>query len=151
MKKPSTTAHNEIQFIGFWQGVAAELGNSRLRISLKPNNIHELVDKDCDGPNYLKKIIKKSYKLSRCQHIKSPISLEKLLNLLGETAFELQGKHRDDLFDIELLEEIAWHISSRYSAQIKPFISNIDELPTDNSAAVISFPNYKTRKANSNL
>jgi hypothetical protein len=133
----------------FWLRVANELGTSRLRIDKLANSIHQFLDKDSDSKLYLRDLIKKSYKLSRCQHLASPISLEVVLDLLGETAHKLRGDQRDDLFDIELLEEIAWHINDRYWPEIQsllPCDENDDGAKT--SAQILSFPNFKIRRAN---
>lgn len=149
MNKPGSNDIEPIQFLEFWRLVASELGTSRLRINTEAKTIHELVDKDSDNRPYLSEAIRKSYKLSRCQHLASPISLEHVLDILGETAYTLQGDQRDDLFDIELLEEIAWHISDRYSVQLSKLLRD-DEQPEkrSQSAQIVSFPNYKIRRAN---
>ena len=115
-KTSSDDSADPIQFIEFWNLIANELGSSRLRIDVKAKTIHELFSQDSDARVYLRDAIKKTYKLSKCQHLRSPISLITVLDVLGQTAYELQGEKADDLFDIELLEEIAWHISNRYPA-----------------------------------
>ncbi|MEM7358670.1 MAG: hypothetical protein AAF431_06225 [Pseudomonadota bacterium] len=149
MSKPGKNAFEPIQFLEFWRLVAIDLGNSRLRINTNAKSIHELVDKDGDSRSYLVDAIRKSYKLSQCQHLASPISLEHVLDILGETAYTLQGDQRDDLFDIELLEEIAWHISDRYSIQLSTLVEQHDKPAANNkSAQIVSFPNYKIRRAN---
>ena len=156
MKKTATLDASSVHFGEFWRGVAADLGNSRIRISRSANSIREFVDKDSDCKRYLYKLIAKSYKLSRCQHLESPLSLELVLDLLGETAFALQGDERDDLFDIELLEEIAWHITSRYSLEIKFILARQGRICSpdhkkQSNAQIVSFPNYKIRRSNRTL
>lgn len=149
MSRAGNSEAYPIQFNLFWRRVANELGTSRLRINKLANSIHHFLDRDSDSKLYLRELIKKSYKLSRCQHLASPISLEVVLDLLGETAHQLRGEQRDDLFDIELLEEIAWHISERYSAELKSLLPAAKQTkPTSTCAQIISFPNYKIRRAN---
>ncbi|MFT5611355.1 MAG: hypothetical protein ACI9LU_001857 [Polaribacter sp.] len=141
-----------VYFGEFWLRVAADLGNSRIRISDSAKTIHEFIDKDSDCKRYLLELIKRSYKLSKCQHLGSPLRLELVLDLLGETAYQLQNDQTDDLFDIELLEEIAWHICSRYSAQISFILENSTAQPSKASQAqIISFPNYKIWRSNIKL
>ena len=153
-RKPySDASADPTQFVEFWSLIATELGSSRLRINSSATTIHELIDRDSDARVYLRDAIKKSYKLSKCQHLRSPICVVSVLDVLGEAAYALQGEKADDLFDIELLEEIAWHISNRYPPHFF-----LDEHPNTNvpkpitgkqkPAQVVSFPNYKTRRAN---
>ena len=152
MKQAVKLDATSVHFDEFWRRVAADLGNSRIRISNSAKTIHEFIDKDSDCKTYLLELIKKSYKLSKCQHLGSPVTLELVLDLLGETAYQLQGDQRDDLFDIELLEEIAWHISSRYSSQVKSMLEN-NALGTSkhSQAQIVSFPNYKIWRSNTKL
>lgn len=148
VKLDATSVH----FDEFWRRIAADLGNSRIRILDSAKTIHEFVDNDSDCKSYLRELIRNSYKLSKCKHLGSPLALELVLDLLGDTAYELQDDQKDDLFDIELLEEIAWHISSRYTAQINSIL-NV-ELPGNSKKTrcqIVSFPNYKTRRSNSTL
>ena len=148
-----------IQFIEFWLAIASELGTSRLRLNPEARNINELFDRNSDAQLYLQTIIKRSYKANRCQHLRSSISLASILDLLGETAYQLKGEQADDLMDIELLEEIAWLSCNRYTLQLQQLIS---EQPADEPdhktgkiksvrSRVVSFPNYKIRKANSQI
>ena len=164
--KPSLeTKPAPVQFIEFWRLVAVELGTSRLRVNRYAKTIHELVSKDSDARVYLRDAIKKSYKSSKCQNLCSPIYIEGVLDILGETAYQLQGDQADDLFDIELLEEIAWHISNRYTAHIESLnrVNGENNSSSDTpdwyrsthrkscQAQVLSFPNFKIRKANGRL
>ncbi|NNC99478.1 MAG: hypothetical protein HKN85_04795 [Gammaproteobacteria bacterium] len=155
MKKPPIKQLQQVQFFEFWHTVATELGNSKLRINRGARTIHDFVDKESDVRDYLKDAIKKSYKLSRCRNLSSPISMDSVLDILGETAFRLQDDQRDDLFDIELLEEIAWHISNRYLACLALDKGDPSREKSgagkSQPAQIISFPNYKIRRANSRL
>lgn len=78
-----------------------------------------------------------------------------MLDILGEHAFQMQGNRCDDLLDIELLEEIAWHIGERFSQCInlapdnRPTSSQTANNHRDkNSAQIISLPDAKIRRAN---
>ena len=145
----------------FWGFIATQLGSSRLKINAGANTIHQLLDQDSDHRQYLKDIITQSYKRSRCHHLHAPINVNYVLDILGETAFELQGKHCDDLLDIELLEEIAWHIDERYAQHIDTGTLDTTESGKRESgkresgkresgkkADVLSLPRAKIRRAN---
>lgn len=153
-RKPNPNASADpVQFIEFWNLIATELGSSRLRINSSATTIHELIGRDSDARIYLRDAIKKSYKLSKCQHLKSPISVVAVLDVLGEAAYELQGEKADDLFDIELLEEIAWLISNRYppdwfTSEYNRSLGQRQVADKTKSSQVVSFPNHKTRRAN---
>ncbi len=153
MSKPSKPKNKlsatHIQFIDFWIKVAAELGTSRLNINHKAKSIHDLFHKNSDARPYLVNAIKQSYEQNKCQHLHSPISVDVVLDILGETAFKLSGNQRDDLLDIELLEEIAWCIDNDFFSYLD--ISHTDDCSdtlNSNDAKVISFSRYKSVKSN---
>jgi len=149
MSKPQEPISEQIEFIEFWCYIAHELGSSRLTINHSASSIHKLIDCNSDSKEYLRQAIKESYKQSHCSHLRAPINIEAVLDILGETAYALRGDQRDDLFDIELLEEIAWYINSRYSHCIT--IKQHKPERTCKKARLISFPNYKIRHANARL
>lgn len=133
-----------LEFIQFWMFIAQELGNSRLKINPRARDIHNILDPNNDSKDFLKTSITESYKRSCCNNLQSKISINAVLDILGETAFQLRNNHSDDLFDIELLEEIAWHINDRYRQYIC-----VNAQPISKSTGqVISFPGYKIRLAN---
>ena len=144
------------QFVEFWLHVASELGTSRLHINRRAKSIKDLIHRNSDAPTYLHDAIRKTYKASKCQSLNSPICLESVLDILGETAYILQGEQADDLLDIELLEEIVWVICNQYVNQISCLLNSGGEYHQTSKAEqpqckIVSFPNYKIRKANSNL
>lgn len=167
----------EVSFAEFWHLVATELGQARLVLNPKATNIDSLIDNNSDVRAYLHHAIRKTYKQSGCQNLDSPISLEAVLDTLGETAYTLQSDQAGDLFDIELLEEIAWLICDRFAGQVTELLARTAawEQPTGTTglgpptfsaptskprqkangkprpAQIISFPNYKIRKANAKL
>lgn len=136
-----------VTFIDFWCFIATELGNSRLRVNAKANSINEFLDQRSDHKEYLKSVIRRSYKLGQCQHLRSPINVNHVLDLLGEAAYQLKGKRCDDLLDIELLEEIAWHISGRF-AHLVQNIEPITQIKDTSTSNIVSFHSAKTRRAN---
>lgn len=148
MSKPKTSVPKCLEFNQFWLFIAHQLGSSRLKINAQAHDIHDFLDPSNDSREYLKSTIKESYKRSHCDNLQSAISLNKVLDILGETAYELRNNQRDDLFDIELLEEIAWHISGRYKHYL---LIEPEEKRTPRKGQVLSFPNYKIRIANSRL
>jgi len=140
-----------LSFTRFWQFIASELGSSRLKVNPKASSIQRFVDRSSDPKDYLKNAIHQSYKLSNCHHLKDVINLNAVLDVLGETAHQLQGQKADDLLDIELLEEIAWLISERYIDIIDLGQNVATEKSTTlpKRAAVISLSKAKIVKANS--
>lgn len=107
-----------IPFIQFWTFISENVGNARLRIHNKANSINEFIDSSGDPKDYITRLIISSYKRSECYHLRAPICINSVLDILGETAYELQKKQQDDLYDIEFLEEIAFYISERYTDRI---------------------------------
>ena len=145
MSKSQQRLIDPLEFKEFWTYIGRELGNSRLRINPKAKDIHNFIDPSNDAKEYLKHAIKESYKRSDCTNLRSKINVNLILDILGETAYKLRSNHRDDLFDIELLEEIAWHISDRYQHCL--VIKKISE----SCGQIVSFPDHRIRIANSRL
>lgn len=138
--------NGQILFLDFWIFIDSKLGSSRLKINARANSIHEVLARGSDHPQYLKDVITQSYKRSQCHHLQAPINVNYVLDILGETAFELQGKQCDDLLDIELLEEVAWHIDERYGQSIEVQLTE-----SSPKADVVSLPRAKIKRANSRL
>ena len=144
----------DISFHDFWLFIASEMGDAWLRLNEDANHLKDFIDHSYDPKEYLRKIILDSYKISRCTSLHDAIDMDCVLDLLGETAFTLRGERRDDLFDIELLEEVAWHIGNRFAHLLK-VNSDSAEHPAGNpeqeneNGVVVSFPRYRIRKANS--
>lgn len=146
--------------------ISNELGNARLVLNPKAKNIGGFIHRRSDVQSYLHDTIRKSFKLSRCQNLSEPIDLAVVYDLLGEAAYKLQRQDNCDLFDIELLEEVAWLIADRYSLHVAEMVemdaqrSGREKLhyerahkrPKPNKkAAIVSFPRFKIRKANALL
>lgn len=112
-RKDSFFSKKPLSFIDFWVSAASAIGDHRLGINPYAKNATQLLTSQAVHPEHLRQLIfgslsKPNGKLSQT------IDLTKLLDSLGETAFSLRQTASDDLFDIELLEEIAWHISEHY-------------------------------------
>ena len=152
----SNRKSKKVSFLSFWQFIAKELGNSRLKINSNAHSIHNLLIADGVQKAYLRDAIKRSYKANQCHHLGSSISVISVLDILGETAYQLQLKRQDDLFDIELLEEIAWHISQRFAdhfeSKEKSYDNYSDQGPQLKNSQpvnnVCSLPKAKIRRAN---
>jgi len=156
MKPPKSPNITPVSFLGFWQFIAKELGNSRLKVNVNANAIHDFLITNGEQKAYLRDAIKQSYKHNQCHHLGSPISITSVLDILGEAAYELHANRQDDLFDIELLEEIAWLISQRYADHFEiETLSGTAKPPTningDASSNVVSLPKAKIRRANARL
>lgn len=161
MSKHSAQSSNNFgkspSFIDFWRIIARELGSSRLKINKNASSISKLLDRNSDHKEYLRQAIQQSYKGSRCNHLRDPINLECVLDILGEIAFQLQGARADDLMDIELLEEIAWLIGERFAPALP--VEQIDQQRSPNrpqsagksKAQVVSLDKAKIRRANLRL
>lgn len=105
-------------FSDFWQTIANELGNSRIKVNVKAESIKQFLEADSDHREFLRKLIYQSYKRCRCYHLNARFDVNIALDVLGETSFNLKGNKEDDLLDIELLEEIAWLISQLFEHKI---------------------------------
>ena len=113
------------------------MGSSHLRINVNAKSIHDFISPDS---SFLRDIVRNSYSRSRCYNLNSTLDLNVVLDILGEHAYTLKGDLSDDLLDIELLEEIAWHIGERYQQNLgitskdkptkKIYNNNVIDLPT---------------------
>lgn len=146
-----------IKFVEFWRFIAQELGDSQCRLNPKANRIKDLMASNSDHRSFLKDVIAQSYARCGCHHLKDSLDINVVLDVLGETAFSLQGENADDLLDIELLEEICWLTCQQYSRHIE-----MPQLPPDfeesnkhkkraQLAPVVSLPNVKIRIANTQI
>jgi hypothetical protein len=145
-----------LSFLEFWVLITEHLGDSHGVIDPKTKTTQALFSNFDDQLGLLKSVVSDSYTLNKCHHIKSPINVNYVLDILGNKAFELQMKQADDLLDIELLEEICWLICQHYAHLIEfPEFNREDESrasdPNATSAAIISLPKTKIRIANSKL
>ncbi len=167
-------------FRRFWSFCAEELGSARLQVNSQSSCLEEFCGLSQFDVTLLKDVLKQSYKRSKCKNLDSAIDLDATLDVLGETAFSLQGKHAADLLDIELLEEVGWCVNAIYrkdgdDGSLGKIQSNIDsnehsyssqknsrhesltlELSrtskdTNNSAQVLSLKLSKLRRANSKI
>ena len=126
------------------------MGNIGLAINQNAMSINEFVSPESD---FLRDIIRASYTRSRCYHLHSTININEVLDILGERAYQLNNQQSNghpsgDLLDIELLEEIAWHINERFINFVNlPTRKNINR----SSAQVINLPSVRIRRANRQL
>ena len=122
------------------------MGNVRIQLNDNASSINDFIHPDS---HFIKKIIRESYTLSKCYHLESPVNVNKILDILGQHAYQLNENLAADLLDIEFLEEIAWHISERFINHID--LSQEKKRHNKTTAHIISFPAAKIRKANSRL
>ncbi len=125
-----------LSFSEFWQTIANELGNSRIKINTRAESIKQFLQADSDHREFLRTLIHQSYKRCHCYHLNARFDVNIALDVLGETSFNLKGNKEDDLLDIELLEEIAWLISQHYGHKVsmpESLLINADET-NDNHA-----------------
>lgn len=124
------------------------MGSSHLHINVNAKSIHEFISPDSE---FLREIVRNSYSRSHCYNLHSILDINTVLDILGEQAYSLQGDVSEDLLDIELLEEIAWHIGERYLHCL-----NIEKTPNKSRSKrfrnnVIDFPARKIKRANAKL
>ena len=148
MSSSNQVTSETVEFRVFWEFIAAQLGDAWLSLNPQATRLNNLIEISYDPKDYLRQVIIQSYKKSKCNHLNSPICLNVLLDILGETAYKLRGEKRDDLFDIELLEEIAWYVADRYGHLL---VQPTEDASSDSTSSVLSFPNYRIRKANARL
>lgn len=141
-----------LSFIDFWLFIARQVGACRLDLNPNAKNLDELFTKNAVHPQHLKQVITNSLphktKNSQLPALKGFIDLCQLLDALGETAFELRQSSADDLLDIELLEEIAWYISERFSHHISGPSATGNKTEQDHdqdSAELVYFANFKSK------
>ena len=147
-------------FYEFWVDVAEQLGDHRLQVCKNAKSVSSFIAHNSDHKAFLYDAIQETYRRCRCHNLYSPLNMDSVLDVLGETAFTLRGDHQDELFDIELLEEIAWYISQRHLTSIESLAhsqpeqlnSALSSHPSKKNVQVkskpISFPSYKIRLAN---
>jgi len=124
------------------------MGSSHLRINVNAKSIHDFISPDS---SFLRDIVKNSYSRSRCYNLHSTLDMNALLDILGEHAYSLKGDLSDDLLDIELLEEIAWHIGERYKPCLSLDTEQKQKPTRKHYNNIIDFPSRKIRRANAKL
>ena len=137
-----------VSFVEFWRFIAKSLGDSRLRIRKQAHSIESFFAPNSDHREFLRDVIITSYFESGCRGLDDDVDMNVVLDVMGEAAYELQGRNKDDLLDIELLEEIAYLIQQKYS-----YLIDI-QIPSDrfaSSSEVVSFVDSKIRRANTQL
>ena len=122
------------------------MGNVRIQLNDNASSINDFIHPDS---HFIKEIIRESYTQSKCYHLESSVNVNKILDILGQHAYQLNENLAADLLDIEFLEEIAWHISERFINHID--LSQESKRYNKTTAHIISFPAAKIRKANSRL
>ena len=140
-----------LRFTCFWQFIAKNLGDSRLLIRHKANSIETFLAPNSDHREFLRDVIVTSYFECNCCSIEDTIDINTILDVMGEAAYELQGRNKDDLMDIELLEEIAYLIRQHYFYLIDMPTLVESKSPDDNIAAIVDFSSKKIRRANAKL
>ncbi len=150
-KNPQARVTHTVSFLDFWKLVAKNLGNSRLRIKDHANSIETLLAPNSDHREFLRDVIINSYFESDCCSIEDAVNINIILDVMGEAAYELQGRNKDDLMDIELLEEIAYLIKEHYSALIELEHDRNCPQADETGATIVNFSNTKIRRANAKL
>ncbi|MCH2189795.1 MAG: hypothetical protein MK188_02570 [Gammaproteobacteria bacterium] len=148
------TSFDPLTFLGFWIVMSEGIGNNRLELNPKAKAIDEMFLSDNLYQEHIKLLIQNTLN-DKSKSLKQPIDINQVLDALGETAYSLRQNQADDLYEIELLEEIAWHINEKYGHLVKP-CSEYTKLESDwnnktQEVAVISNFRRKTDKRNFQL
>ncbi len=156
VKKRANSIKSRESFLGFWHLVATCLGDGRLRILKNAEALEQLLAPNSDHRDFLRDIIITSYFECDCCSLDDSVDVNTILDVLGEAAYELQARNADDLLDIELLEEIAYHIQQHFPHKIKLPESVLPSKHDKASAkkrhaAVYSLNDRRIRQANAKL
>ena len=149
MSKAAGKATGIVSFIRFWQYCERHLGSAKLQLDTQANNLQNLCGDGTFALDPIKPIIRKSFKASHCQRLQDPICLNSTLDILGEIAFTLRDSERDDLLDIELLEEIGWCICQLYQDDVKFKEPQPSSTSQASSAQVFKLNQFKSKCAQS--
>ncbi len=146
--------YKSVKFIDFWCEVALEVGSHRFSINDQAKQLQDLFSKKDIHADHVKNLVRQSLPDPH-GNLEQTIDVTRLLDELGEVAFELRKNSADDLLDIEFLEEIAWVISSRYHHLIrhpkKCSEPAFQPRQRQEPARVFSLSTFKTRRANRRL
>ena len=134
----------DVTFLQFWAYISQQIGNNRLELNLGAKSLQDLFIKNSIHPEHLKTLVTNSLK-NKQGTLDQKINLHKLLDELGLTAYTLRQRDADDLFDIELLEEIAWHISERFGRLFSQ--NTIDQLLVDTQHSSNVSSNVSSKQA----
>lgn len=107
-----------ISFKSFWVGIERLLGDSNIVLEIDAQNIKDFIIHTKQAHEFSKDLIQRSYRASNCTNLGSPIDLNKVLDIMGEIVWTMRLDSNDDLLSVELLEEIALHISTYHPEQI---------------------------------
>lgn len=140
----SYISKNKRTFRDVWCFLSEQIGECRLLVKRNANNLNAFLKAQENNPGFMRQLITETYKRNQCANLDSSISIEIMFDVLGEKAAELKQTQKDDLADIELLEEIGWHLQQRY-----PFKKPSKNKPENQSAKVICLSTIKTRIQNS--
>lgn len=136
----------KVSYLDFWLFIASQLGTARLHLYAEATSFSQLFIQPSDPQHHLRRAIEQSYHASGCRSFRSPVDLFTALDALGEAAYQLRGNQADDLLDIELLEEIAWLITTHFG-----YLLTLPEHEhgQQNRSQVVSLANVRISRANS--
>lgn len=135
---------NKNTFKEVWCFLSEQIGECRLPVQQNAKNLSDFLLMQEGNPGFMKQLIKQVYKRNKCSNLNSTLNIEITFDVLGEKSAELKQTRKDDLTDIELLEEIGWHLQQRY-----PFPEQTNRENHKATAKIISLSSVKTRIQNS--
>jgi len=75
-----------LSFSEFWQTIANDLGNSRIKVNTNAESIKQFLRADSDHKEFLRTLIHQSYKRCQCYHLNARFDVNIALDVLGETS-----------------------------------------------------------------
>lgn len=130
-------------FFEAWCFLSDNIGSSRLPVNRQASDIHQFIISQDDQLGFMKQVIRNCYQSCQCHNLQSTINIETMLDVLGETAYQLTQQNKDDLVMIELLEEIGWLLVQAYGQHLKQ-----PQQAKHTPAEIVSLPDHKVRRAN---
>ncbi len=100
--------------------LAEALGEAQLPVNGRWQRAAEIVRADAVHYPLVKKIVADLYKRGRCSKPSDPISIDAILDYLGQLHYELETEPGNDLDAIELVERIGEISVSLFSASGDP-------------------------------
>ena len=95
-----------MQFQVYLQRLAEQLGEAQLPLNREWRRVCEAVRADAVHHALMKDIVSNLYKRSRCSKPRDAISIESVLDYLGELHYELKQRNGQDFDTLRLVERI---------------------------------------------
>ena len=132
---------NKRSFKQVWCFLSEQIGECHLAVNNSATSLNDFL---LPQQGFIKQVMQEVYKRNQCSNLNSLLNIDTTFDVLGEKAAELKQTKKDDLADIELLEEIGWHLQQRYLLNKKT-----NQKKDNETAKIISLSSVKTKIQNS--